>query len=122
MKTVEVLLTRLEDGSADPQAVAKWSHDLPDTFIMCRDMGHSWRPFRARFSADLNAYDRILRCGRCQTERAQVIGTDGSILSGGYTYPDGYLTPNGSGRINGNGRGALRLESTLRLISKDERD
>lgn len=114
-------LTRLEDGSADVQAVANWSHGLPDSYIMCRDMGHTWRPFMARFSAEMNAYDRTLRCGRCKTERVQVIGMNGAILRGGYAYPDGYLSPNGSGRINGEGRGALRLESTLRLISKDEK-
>jgi len=114
-------LLRLEDGTADVQAVANWSSDLPDSFLMCRDMGHTWRPFTARFSADENAYDRTLRCGRCKTERQQVIGMDGTILSGVYLYPDGYLSPAGSGRITGDGRGALRLESTLRLISKDEK-
>jgi hypothetical protein len=116
-------LTRLEDGSADVQAVVSWSSGLPDSFIMCRDMGHMWRPFMARISPEWqNAYDRTLRCGRCKTERAQVIGLDGQILRSGYVYTDGYLTPLGSGRITGEGRGALRLESTLRLISKEDRD
>jgi len=114
-------LTRLDDGSADVQAVAKWSELLPDAFILCRDMGHTWRPYRATFSKEMNAYDRVLRCGRCKTERAQTLGMDGVILSGNYAYQDGYLSPSGSGRINGAGRGALRLESTLRLISKDEK-
>jgi hypothetical protein len=114
-------LTRLEDGSADPKAVADWSSGLPDSYVLCRDMGHTWRPFRATFNQDMNAYDRTLRCGRCRTERQQVIGLNGLILSGGYNYPDGYLSPSGSGRINGQGKGALRLESTLRLISKDEK-
>lgn len=115
-------LTRVEDGSADPQAVADWSHQLSDSYILCRDMGHTWRPFMARIIEGGNAYDRTLRCGRCKTERAQTISTNGLILSGNYNYPDGYQTPKGSGRITGNGRGALRLESTLRLISKDERE
>lgn len=109
-------------GSADPQAVADWSSDLPDSYILCRDMGHTWRPFRAVYNSEYNCYDRTLRCGRCKTERSQSISTDGLILSGTYDYPDGYQAPAGTGRIDGNGRGALRLESTLRVIGKDERD
>lgn len=108
-------------GSADPKVVAAWSEDLPDSFIMCRDMGHTWRPFRARFSSDANGYERVLRCGRCKTERSQTISMSGLILSGAYTYPEGYQAPAGTGRIDGNGRGALRLESTMRLIAKDEK-
>lgn len=114
-------LSRLEDGSADPQAVAHWSQGLPDAFLLCRDMGHTWRPYTAKFSKEMNSYDRVLRCGRCKTDRAQTIGMDGTILTGHYAYEDGYLSPHGSGRINGAGRGALRLESTLRLISRDEK-
>lgn len=113
-------LTRVEDGTADPKAVANWSHQLSDSFIMCRDMGHTWRPFKARYEQEMNAYNRVLRCGRCKTERLQTIGLDGLILSGNYIYPDGYQTPHGSGRITGTGRGALRLESTLRILGKDE--
>jgi len=108
-------------SSADPKEVAAWSEDLPDSFIMCRDMGHTWRPFRARFNPEENGYDRVLRCGRCKTERTQTISMSGLILSGGYSYPEGYQAPKGTGRIDGNGRGALRLESTLRLIGKDEK-
>jgi hypothetical protein len=95
---------------------------LSDAYIMCRDMGHTWRPFRARFDPEVNGYQRVLRCGRCKTEREQTISASGLILSGHYNYPDGYSLPAGTGRLTGEGRGALRLESTLRLISKDERD
>jgi hypothetical protein len=115
-------LTRLNDGSADPQAVADWSAHLSDGYLMCRDMGHTWRPFKANYQEDMNAYNRVLRCGRCKTERYQTIGLNGLILGGNYSYPDGYQSPAGSGRINGEGKGALRLESTLRLIGKDEHD
>jgi hypothetical protein len=113
-------LLRAADGSADVQAVADWASRLIDSYIMCRDMGHTWRPFKANYQQEMNAYNRVLRCGRCKSERDQIIGLNGLILSGHYVYPEGYLTPEGSGRVNGNGRGALRLESTLRLIGKDE--
>lgn len=45
---------------------------------------------------------------------------NGLILSGHYEYPDGYTAPAGTGRIDQMARGALRLESTLRLIQKEE--
>jgi hypothetical protein len=106
---------------SDPKAVASWSEDLPDSFLMCRDMGHTWRPYRAKFNPEENGYDRVLRCGRCKTERQQTISMSGMILTGHYSYPEGYQAPPGTGRIDGEGRGAMRLESTLRLISKDER-
>ena len=109
-------------GGADPKEVAAWSENLPDSFLLCRDMGHTWRPFRAYYSTELHAYERVLRCGRCKTERKQSIAENGLILSGSYDYPDGYTAPAGTGRIDGNGRGALRLESVLRLIGKDEKD
>lgn len=108
-------------GSADPKAVRAWAEDLPDAFIMCRDMGHTWRPYRASWNPQERGYDRVLRCGRCKTERKQLISESGLIERGSYDYPDGYSAPAGTGHIDGNGRGALRLESTLRLISKDEK-
>jgi len=89
---------------------------------MCRDMGHTWRPYKAKYLSDENAYERILRCGRCKTERAQTLSMSGLILTGHYDYPDGYQAPAGTGRIDGEGRGYLRLESTLRIIGKDEKD
>lgn len=115
-------LTRTEDGTADPKSVADWSSNLPDSYLLCRDMGHTWRPFKVRYESELNAYSRVLRCGRCKTERVQSVSLSGLILTGNYTYPTGYQTPQGSGRITGSGRGALRLESTMRLIGKDEKD
>jgi hypothetical protein len=111
-------LARVEDGSADPDAVADWSHHLSDSYIRCRDMGHTWRPYSARVVEEGNAYERTLRCGRCRTERSQTIGLSRMILQGRYVYPSGYPTPKGSGRITGPGRGALRLESTLRLLGE----
>lgn len=112
---------RVVGGSADPEGVASWSAELPDSFIMCRDFGHTWRPFKARYNPEEQGYDRVLRCGRCRTERSQTISGAGLVLYGQYDYPDGYTAPAGTGRLDSEARGALRLESTLRLISKDER-
>ena len=104
---------------ADPRTVAKWSHDLPDEFLLCRDIGHQWRPYTARYVPADNAYERTIRCGRCTTERHQSISLQGEITSGGYHYADGYVAPRGQGRLTGRARGALRLESVARLIGKE---
>ena len=109
---------RLSAGSADPDAVAAWSEDLPDSYLMCRDIGHTWRPYTARVNPQ-GGYDRALRCSRCKTTRTQTLNSRGMPVSSHYTYPDGYQSPAGTGRIDGEGRGALRLASTLRLIAKD---
>lgn len=106
---------------ATAKDVKAWADDLPDTFIACRDMGHTWRPFRAWYDPEERGYQRVLRCGRCKTERRQLISESGAILTGGYDYPEGYTAPAGTGRIDGEGRAALRLESTLRVIGRDEK-
>lgn len=111
-------LSKTKGVSADPKVVAAWSAELSDAYIQCRDMGHRWAPYTAKFDEVMNAYRRVLRCSRCKAKRAQHIGLSGLILGGTYDYPPGYQTPKGTGRIDGNGRGALRLESTLRLITK----
>lgn len=107
------------ETNADPRTVARWSHDLSDEFLLCRDIGHQWRPFTARFVPALNAYQRTLRCGRCTTERRQTVSLTGEISSGGYAYAEGYVAPRGQGRLTGRARGALRLESIGRLIGEE---
>ncbi len=106
---------------AEAKEVADWAGELPDSYLLCRDIGHLWRPFKARWDDDNNSYVRILRCGRCKTEREQGISAAGVVLWSQYDYADGYQAPKGTGRLDGEGRGALRLESVLRLIGKDER-
>ena len=95
-----------------------WTDELDDRYLLCRDIGHTWRPFRAQI-AD-SAYWRVMRCGRCKTEREQTLSMSGEILAGHYNYPEGYLTPAGTGRLYGHHRAHLRLESVLRLIGKDD--
>lgn len=99
--------------------VRSWSAGLPEEFIQCRDFGHLWRPYRAHFDAANNCYERVIRCGRCRTERSQHVGLSGELLSGAYSYPAGYQAPAGSGRLDSGGRAELRLESTLRLMGHD---
>lgn len=105
---------------ADPSAVSSWSHHLPDDFLLCRDLGHLWRPFTARYNPEVHAYERTMRCGRCKTDREQTLSLRGEVLRGHYTYTEGYQAPAGQGRLTGDARGALRIESVTRLIGHDE--
>jgi hypothetical protein len=115
-----------ENGEARPRThlygesdVARWSAALPEDFLLCRDLGHTWRPASARWVPEVSAYERTMRCGRCRAEREQTLSAGGLILSGHYRYESGYTTPPGSGMLGSEGRGALRLESIARLIGKD---
>ena len=100
--------------------VHRWSQTLPDEYLMCRDMGHLWRPLGAKINPSERTYERTLRCGRCRTERAQTLSASGLILAGHYSYADGYAAPAGTGRLDGAARGELRLESVLRVLTQDE--
>lgn len=98
-----------------------WTQELPDEFLLCRDIGHTWRPSSARIT-DHGTFERTMRCGRCKTERHQELSPSGAILSGGYHYEDGYLAPKDTGRMSSGSRDHLRLESIQRLLGHDEID
>lgn len=97
--------------------LATWTESLSDSLILCRDIGHQWRPARAWIED--HSYGRVMRCYRCKTERHQVLTLSGHVVANRYDYTDGYLTPKGSGSFTPDDRDNLRLESVLRLISKE---
>lgn len=100
--------------------LSQWAAKLPESYLLCRDLGHVWQPFRASYDKAANGYRRTLRCSRCKTERSQILNLDGVVRSGYYAYDDDYRAPAGTGNLDRNGRGTLRLESTLRLIETDD--
>jgi hypothetical protein len=102
--------------SEEREQVAAWSAHLPDRYLLCRDLGHNWRPWRARLT-DERGFEQVLRCARCRAERSRTVGASGATLGNHYHYPDGYTAPAGTGRLTGDSRNALRLESVLRLIA-----
>lgn len=107
---------------ADRAEVAGFANGLSISHLHCRELGHNWRPWVARYDEEHNAYERALRCTRCRTERWETIGLSGAKLGSHYKYPDGYVAPAGLGRIVGEGRDALRLESLQRaLVSVEDR-
>lgn len=93
-------------------------HDLATDHLQCRDFGHSWRPYTARWDSKQRAYETQLRCSRCRTVRLRWIGPRGEQLESRYDYADGYLIK-GIGRLTGTDRDALRLESVHRVLPQD---
>lgn len=101
--------------------INEWAQSLPTNYLQCRDFGHSWRPFTARWVAEERAYESQLRCGRCKTVRYRWISRTGEQLGAHYDYAPGYLAskPKGIGRLVREDRNWLRLESVLRVLPDD---
>lgn len=101
---------------ADLSEVEHFANDLPEEFLLCREMGHRWLPYQAALNHD-GTYHRALRCPRCKTRKEQEISSRGAILATHYKHPEGYLHE-GMGRIAGDGRGVLRLAAIQRTIMR----
>ena len=99
---------------ATTSEVQVFAAGLNNSFLLCRDLGHNWRPWGAQWVPEDNAYNRTLRCTRCKTARMQVLSVRGEVIQSKYDYADGYQHK-GLGRVTGSGRDALRLESIVRL-------
>lgn len=110
------LIEKSAATGAPREEVEGFAHGLTVSHLQCRELGHNWRPWVARWDGEHNCYERALRCTRCRTERWESIGQSGSKLGGHYKYPDNYVAPPGMGRIVGEGRDALRLESLTRVL------
>jgi len=115
-KQIEPLIPKTREGYADRAEVESFAGGLMISHLHCREMGHNWRAWVARWDEEHRCYERALRCTRCRTERWQSISTSGAMVASSYKYPEGY-TAQGIGRIVGEGRDALRLESLTRALA-----
>jgi hypothetical protein len=86
--------------------------------VQCRDFGHSWRPFSARWLPADNCFEQILRCQRCTTTRTRHLGSRGQQLDSSYDYVEGY-TVKGMGRLSGTDRDVIRLASVRSILVTD---
>lgn len=107
---------RLTVVEADASEVEQFAASLKQSWLLCRELGHTWKPRTARYIKNQRVYERTLVCSRCTTERLQLLDGSGHVVSSQYRHPDGYLHK-GLGRISGEGRDVLRLESLQRFIS-----
>jgi hypothetical protein len=68
---------------------------IPEEFLWCRDVQHSWDPYNAKVSRNTvtrrNEMHQLLICTRCATLKTRVMTSAGEILRYSYSYPDGYL-------------------------------
>lgn len=95
---------------------------MPDTHLLCRDFGHSWRPWTAQWVPQRRQYLEALVCLRCETVRKRLLDEFGAQLGQSYDYADGYLVK-GLGRITGDDRNSVRLmglQAVLRATSEDQ--
>ncbi len=63
--------------------------DLDESFLLCRDVHHSWTVSKYA-SGGGGGIERVLECARCGTERVDVWTLSGARISAHYRYPDGY--------------------------------
>jgi hypothetical protein len=103
---------------SETTTVKQWAANLSERFLLCRELGHNWKPLTARWDGPGGIFVRTLRCTRCRTERHQSLTRRGHVLQSNYTYPEGY-TMTGLGRIVGEDRDQLRLESITRHLTED---
>jgi hypothetical protein len=81
---------------------------MTDDDIMCRDFGHSWRPYTAEWLGQRRQYLETLACTRCGSARRRLLDEYGALMGNSYAYRDGYLV-HGIGRLTGDDRDAVRL-------------
>lgn len=99
-------------------SVETFAAGLPEKFLHCRELGHTWRPFTVQFDSVARAYDRVLRCSRCYTRRIQTLTTSGHIVSSRYDYVNGYQAKNVA-MPRGGVRDVYRLESIVRFLDSE---
>jgi hypothetical protein len=88
---------------------------MNDSYLLCRDFGHMWRPYQARYIPQRKQYEERLRCERCTTVRVRLLTNTGAQLGNAYIYADGY-TMEGFGRLTGTDRDAVRLASLQTVL------
>lgn len=101
-------------ASKKPPSLRTTLSRMADDHLMCRDFGHMWRPFQARYIAQRKHYEERLQCPRCKTVRVRLLTNRGEQLANHYVYPEGYAMK-GYGRLTGTDRDAVRLAS-LRTV------
>ena len=69
---------------------------LDDSFLDCRDLGHSWAEYSDEEIKDNGwtapfGWLRVFMCPTCDTRRFDVIDARGEIGHRRYEYPSGYM-------------------------------
>jgi len=100
--------TQAAEAKDRAERLGKALATLKPDYMECRDYGHPWRPYSARFIPKLREYEQTLRCDRCGTERFRTLNAHGHIMGTSYAYAEGYLVA-GLGVLSSTDRDYLRL-------------
>lgn len=104
---------------ASPKEVRAAVVKMPETFLRCRDLGHTWLQYRVKRIR--GGFERDLFCRSCKTNKHMFISPKGEILASNYSYNEGYQIV-GLGRIQAEGKSVLRLEALDRVMADGEFD
>jgi hypothetical protein len=90
---------------------------LSADMLLCRDLGHAWKPYTAKWLPVDKCYESKLICSRCETFRFRWLSKTGQLLGTAYTYSDGYLVV-GMGRLATSDRDRIRSVSLQRMLTE----
>ena len=98
-------------------------HDIPEKFLWCRDVLHSWDPYDAKVSRNRATRRRevhqILLCTRCGTLKTRFLSLNGDVLRNSYAYPSGYLLTE-QGRLTPADRAMIRRINLQAYLKSQE--
>lgn len=94
--------------SEPDQSLVDAAEALPDTFLLCREIGHSWRKAGSPKQADGLVVQKLVCRNKCGTTREDRVTRAGSIFGRRYEYREGY-------GLHGFGR-AVHDRSTFRRV------
>lgn len=110
------LVPVVQEQTEEDKRVGDALDTLRPEFVTCRDLGHVWEPFTARWFARDRFYVQTLKCPRCGTERTRELNEYGHPNGQHYTYQEGYQMPKGTGYLTSTDRDKLRLRSVLAVL------
>lgn len=82
-------MPRREQRSDDLIPIDSALDDLDETFLLCRDVHHSWRVV-GYGTIPGGSVERTLVCERCETERVDEWTLQGMRVRSWYRYAEGY--------------------------------
>lgn len=108
---------------ADVEAEREFAAGMAAHQLHCRELGHSWGAYTAKWDTETGTYDRVLQCSSCLATRHQVLDSEGFIVTNGrYKYEPGYLAKDVVGYVGGQvPRNIFRLEAVQRVAVKPPR-
>lgn len=93
--------------------------DIPEEFLLCRDLGHAWRPHDVKIvgKGRHGEIHRILQCRSCPTQRVQVLDMGGYRLRQKYVYPEDQNPDAAPYKLRGIGHLSIEDRAAVRVMS-----